>query len=1547
MKLRNRLLGWLFAVLLASAGSSLSAKPQKVWSPVADGTAASQSFVLYRNDLRDTVCREATEPERQQISQRANAGTTRVIYPGAPLRSQMPDGAANWSPDPAANLILQTSAGLRIVLHGTTQLDQNPTAKNAFIVAANRWEAIISTPITVVIDVDYGTTFFGQPYPNSSILGATGLDEVTGPYSDLRQKLIDSASSTIEQQLYNALPASSVPVELDGVNSNVTAANLSVPNARALGIVPDIADPNAVALGQGDAGIGFNSAFQFDFNPDDGISSGQVDFDAVASHEIGHALGFVSESGGTTASPVSVWDLFRLRATPTDLGTFTITPRIMSKGGTQLFFPNQVTTFATTVLQLSTGGPEPGPSDGDGRQSSHWKDDALSSLRPYIGVMDPTLASGLRRTISENDIMALDRFGYTIGAPAPVRPANDNFVSAISLQTDSGTLNGSNASATREQFEPNHVGLTGDKSVWYFWTSSLNGQITIDTIGSGFDTTLAVYTGPVVGQLSNVAQNDDIVAGTNKVSRVQFNITAGTTYRIVVDGWNGEYGSVTLNWSASGTAPTPTPTPSPTPSPSPTPNADLAIESFVASPNPVATTQYVNFVVAGHNLGPGTAISAQLSVLLPAGTSFSSCTPNCSGPGTQNGGTATAFLGNVASGAAINLVVTAKVTASTGAVVSATASISSSSQDQNNGNNSSGASANVVDPVPFTEAKAISLNTEGAFVLVLRGGTVWSWGHNFYGQLGDGTTVNRNYPAQVEGLMFVQAIGAGGNFSVALKNDGTVWTWGTNEHGQLGVGSTAPANSALPVQVPGLFSVVAISTGTSHTMALKSDGTVWVWGWNAGGELGLGAQDFGPHPTPVQVAGLTNIVNIFAGDSLSYAVKSDGTVWGWGFAYGGQLGNGTTGVVITSPIQLPALSGLTKVGSGAGSTIVMKQDNTVWSFGGNTQGRLGRGLPDAGPYPVPAQISGLLAKTLTSGYAHSIIVEPAGTIKVFGANDTGQLGLGSFDSSAHSSPVSVPGVSDVFASAAGGGASLVIVGDPGAGGTIRAWGSNKFGVLGIGSDFPSYSPALVLERLSVAKPIFSVAAGSVNPGTPVFIADGTPGAVIHYTTNGADPVESDSVIASGSSVTISQSLTLKARAFKNGWTTSPVRSATYTTVNFSNTIQFSSPTVSVSEGEKSLDITLSRTGDTAGTASVEFATADSAALQGCYTVNGKASARCDYIATLGTVGFAANETSRTISIPIIDDAYAEGAETFAVGLSNPSGATLGAHTTATVTINDNESVNGVNPISDAAFFISQHYLDFLNRQADPAGLAFWTNSITSCGSDAQCTEVKRINGSAAFFLSIEFQQTGYLVERLYKTAYGDDIGLSTFGVPHQIPVPVVRLTEFLSDTQQIGRGVIVGQPGWETVLENNKQGLITAFVQRPRFTSAFPTSMTPIQFVTNLNMNAGNVLSPGELANAVGFFGGANNTSDTTARAQALRLLAEDQDLYNAEYNRAFVLMQYFGYLRRNPFELPDTDYSGYDFWLTKLNQFNGNYQNAEMVKAFITSSEYRQRFGP
>jgi hypothetical protein len=305
-----------------------------------------------------------------------------------------------------------------------------------------------------------------------------------------------------------------------------------------------------------------------------------------------------------------------------------------------------------------------------------------------------------------------------------------------------------------------------------------------------------------------------------------------------------------------------------------------------------------------------------------------------------------------------------------------------------------------------------------------------------------------------------------------------------------------------------------------------------------------------------------------------------------------------------------------------------------------------------------------------------------------------------------------------------------------------------------------------------------------------------------------------------------------------------------------------------------------------------------------------------------------------------DDSYTEGPETAMLRLSNPTGGyVLGAQAAALLSITDDSPESSGNPIDSDETFVRQHYRDFLNREADAEGLAFWTNGITSCGTDAGCREVKRVDTSAAFFLSIEFQETGFLVYRTFKAAYGDAVSPNVEGT-----VPVVRLNEFLADTQRIGRGVVVNRGDWQAQLEANKQAYALEFVRRARFTNAFPTSMAADAFVNQLDQNAGGVLSADEKTQLVNSLGSA--PGDPEKRADVLRQVAENATLRQRETNRAFVLMEFFGYLRRDPDAAPDADFRGWKFWLDKLDSFGGDYRRAEMVKAFLSSVEYRQRFG-
>jgi hypothetical protein len=888
-------------------------------------------FVLYKGANGETFCREATPEQALAMRSASTDGLHQINHLDKSVSAEA------------------TTAGLTIILRATSQLDANPTAKQAFVAAAAKWEALIKDPITIVIDVDFGTTFFGTPFPSSDVLGATSspLFFFDGNYTDVRQRLINHASPGTEAAIAAALPASSVPTDIGSANTVLVGS----PQLRALGAIP--ADFNNDPPGFSQPRIAFNSAFGFDFDPSDGITGNRTDFDAVAVHEMGHVLGFNSLVGDKELHPtdpvrVTIWDFFRFRPGTANLNNFGTAQRILSTGGTQVQFNGGA------EHHLSTGNVENGGGNGDGNQASHWQADELPGSEGFIGIMDPTIARNVRETMTDNDQGAIDSFGYLITATPG--PPNDNFANAQTITGTSGTLNGTNQFATKEAGEPSHSpdGNPGGRSVWYRWTAPSNGTANLTTAGSSFDTLLAVYTGSAVNGLTAIVKNDDVDLGVILTSAVQFNAVAGTTYQIAVDGFDGDQGNISLNFTLPG-APTPTPTPTPTP----------------AGPNTV----------------------------------------------------------------------------------------------------------------------------------------------------------------------------------------------------QFSASSTSATETA----------------------------------------------------------------------------------------------NATT----------------------------------------------------------------------------------------------------------------------------------------------------------------------------------------------------------HF------------------------------------------------------------------------EIFVSRTGDISQAASVNYATSD-----------GTASERSDYQATLGTLHFAANEGLKMIPIFIVNDSFGESSETFNIALSSPVGCTIGSPSSLVLTIFSDESVNGTNPVKDATFdsdfFVRQHYVDFFNREADPGGLAFWKNQIDECTTQA-CREIRRINVSAAFFLSIEFQQTGYLVYKTYQASFDT----------HEF----LKLRDFLPDTQEIGRGVVIGQPGADAQLEANKVKFFQDFVQRATFLAptAFPNTLTAAQFVDKLNANTydpNNPPSGGSLTQAQRDALVAQltpNPADPTLRAQVLRSIAENSVFHNRQFNRAFVLMQYFGYLRRNPNDPPEAglDFAGYNFWLNKLNQFNGNFVNAEMVKAFITSGEYQGRFGP
>jgi len=239
-----------------------------------------------------------------------------------------------------------------------------------------------------------------------------------------------------------------------------------------------------------------------------------------------------------------------------------------------------------------------------------------------------------------------------------------------------------------------------------------------------------------------------------------------------------------------------------------------------------------------------------------------------------------------------------------------------------------------------------------------------------------------------------------------------------------------------------------------------------------------------------------------------------------------------------------------------------------------------------------------------------------------------------------------------------------------------------------------------------------------------------------------------------------------------------------------------------------------------------------------------------------------------------------------------------------------------NPLDYAEYFVRQHYVDFLGREPDESGRAYWTAKIKDCGANPRCVETMRIDVSAAYYRSIEFQQTGYVVYRLYRGSLGR----------------TVLFNEFITDTQEVEKGIVVGETGWQEKLAANKKAFYQAWVERQDFRSRYG-QLTAAQFVDALYASMGVVASAVERDALLA------SLAAGAARADVLARIVENEEFSRLEINKAFVLMQYFGYLRRNP------DPLGYAHWLGKLEEFGGDYQRAEMVKAFLDSTEYRDRF--
>ncbi|MBI5207502.1 MAG: fibronectin type III domain-containing protein [Candidatus Firestonebacteria bacterium] len=326
-------------------------------------------------------------------------------------------------------------------------------------------------------------------------------------------------------------------------------------------------------------------------------------------------------------------------------------------------------------------------------------------------------------------------------------------------------------------------------------------------------------------------------------------------------------------------------------------------------------------------------------------------------------------------------------------------------------------------------------------------GTICTWGYNRFGQIGDGTLIDKNISTEIPRFGDVLAIAAGGNHSIALKKDGTVYTWGFNGFGQLGYNF----DTTVPVLVSGLTDIIAVAAGWNHSIALTRDGTVWTWGNNIYGQLGNGSNI--DSYNPVQPSLFIDVIAIAAGGEHSIVLKKDGTVWTWGGNESGQLGDGTN-IDRNTPVQVFELTDIIAVAAGWSHSIALKKDGTVLTWGNNGEGQLGD-LTN-GNSNIPVKASGINdVISIAAGGKHSIALRENGRVSAWGDNSYGQLGI--------------TGLTDVIAIAGGWNHSLALKDT----GIIMASGYNGYGQLGDGTNNNTSSYVQVYELPTFFKAVTS------------------------------------------------------------------------------------------------------------------------------------------------------------------------------------------------------------------------------------------------------------------------------------------------------------------------------------------------------------------------------------------------------------------------------------------------------------------------------------------